>query len=48
MQDYIKVPFELDISKNVEFDTVENAVATIKNAVKMQSGFLIHSTWLCL
>ena len=34
MQDYIKVPFELDISKNVEFDTVENAVATIKNAVK--------------
>jgi len=23
MQDYIKVPFELDISKNVEFDTVQ-------------------------
>lgn len=34
LQDYIKVPFELDISKNVEFDTVQNAVAAVKNAVK--------------
>ncbi|MFZ4707065.1 MAG: hypothetical protein ACOYMF_13750 [Bacteroidales bacterium] len=34
MQDYIKVPFELDISKNIEFDKVENAVSTIRNAVK--------------
>lgn len=34
LQDYIKVPFELDISKNVEFDTVQNAVTVVKNAVK--------------
>jgi len=34
MQDYIKVPFELDITKNIEFDNVENAVSTIRNAVK--------------
>jgi hypothetical protein len=34
MQDYIKVPFQLDTSKNIEFDSVENAVATIRNAVK--------------
>jgi len=34
MQDYIKVPFELDITKNIEFDSVENAVATVRNAVK--------------
>jgi len=34
MQDYIKVPFELDTSKNIEFDTVENVVATVRNAVK--------------
>lgn len=34
MQDYIKIPFELDISKNVEFDTVANAVTAVKNAVK--------------
>lgn len=34
MQDYIKVPFELDISKNIEFDSVENAVATVRNAAK--------------
>jgi hypothetical protein len=34
MQDYIKVPFELDITKNIEFDSVENAVATVRNAIK--------------
>jgi len=34
MQDYIKVPFELDIANNIEFDTVQNAVATIRNAIK--------------
>jgi hypothetical protein len=34
MQDYIKMPFELDISKNIEFDTVQNAVAAVKNAVR--------------
>ncbi|WP_332912645.1 hypothetical protein [Algoriphagus boritolerans] len=34
MQDYIKVPFELDITKNVEFESVENAVADVRNAVK--------------
>lgn len=34
MQDYIKMPFELDISKNVEFDEVKNAVSAVRNAVK--------------
>ena len=34
MQDYIKVPFELDTTKNIEFDRVENAVTTIRNAIK--------------
>jgi hypothetical protein len=34
MQDYIKIPFELDITKNIEFDEVKNAVATVRNAVK--------------
>jgi len=34
MQDYIKLPFELDISKNIEFDDVKNAVSAVRNAVK--------------
>ncbi|MFA5971903.1 MAG: Piwi domain-containing protein [Lentimicrobiaceae bacterium] len=34
MQDYIKIPFELDITKNIEFDEVKNAVTTVRNAVK--------------
>ena len=34
MQDYIKIPFELDITKNIEFDEVKNAVATVRNSVK--------------
>lgn len=34
MQDYIKIPFELDITKNVEFTCIENAINTVKNVVK--------------
>lgn len=34
MQDYIKIPFELDVSKNIEFDTIQNAAAIVRNAVK--------------
>ncbi len=34
MQDFIKMPFELDTSKNIEFDNVQNAVSTVRNAIK--------------
>ena len=34
MQDYIRLPFELDISKNIEFTEVNSAVAAVRNAVK--------------
>jgi hypothetical protein len=34
MQDYIRMPFQLDISKNIEFTCVEDAVSTVKNKVK--------------
>lgn len=34
MQDYIKIPFELDISKNIEFDSIGNAAAAVRKAVK--------------
>lgn len=34
MQDYIKMPFELDVTKNVEFTGIEDAVSTVKNIVK--------------
>jgi hypothetical protein len=34
MQDYIKIPFELDITMNIEFENIQNAVDTVRNAVK--------------
>ncbi len=39
MLDYIKLPFQLNISKNIEFDKIENAVSTVHNAIKNAGVF---------